>query len=429
MKYANISFLGKEVCNIGDNLQFMSIDYLYSCIDGINVADIIQIPYSELSTWKSDDGEKVFLPINFPFVEYFEKGLCGLFSEDIIPIFLGLTYLKPYLSQDEIEYLKRYEPIGCRDEYTYNTMQKYGIKAWLNGCMTLTSFHRRQKLADSIGKVYLVDVPEEIERRLPQSIISNAEKRTQLKRKEPNDCNINEYVSTRMREYKENAKLMITTRLHCAVPCISMGIPVILILPKVAYRFSWVERILPIYLPDEIGKIDWKVGVSSEVEKIKEVVLENAINIIKLRSNNRVIQMNKCNDISAFYSNRTRRDYYVEGFDPCVDYLKDKYDVDSEFEYAVWGLTWIAEMVCKYITDNYPNAKLVAVFDKNKKIIFQGIQTQKIESIGKENLYNIEVFVTAVAATTAAQRYFREIGKIDKYCLCYMDRKKLYDML
>ena len=417
MKFANISFIGREVCNIGDNVQLMAIDHLYACM-GIRENDIIRIPYNELSTWKSEDGEKALLPMNFPILEFFEKGLAGIFSADIVPVFLGLTYLKTYLKQDEVEYLKKHEPIGCRDEYTYNTMQKYGIQSYLNGCMTLTLSVKRKNLVNGAGKVYLVGVPQEIERKLPQSILTNAVRRTQTIPREEIGQDINEYVAGRMREYKENAKIVVTSLLHCAVPCISMGIPVILVLPKVSYRFSWIERILPIYTIDEIENIDWNVCVSNEVEEIKEEMLENAIEMIKTRLDDNAIQMQRCDGISAYFLNRVRRSYYVEGFDKMVAYLRANYSNDSEFDYAVWGLTWIAEMVCKYITDNYPNARLAAVFDKNKEILFEGIWSQKIESIEKEKLHNMEIFVTAGAATAAAQKYFEEIRKSDRFCLC-----------
>lgn len=256
MKYANISFIGREVCNIGDNLQCMAIDHLYECM-GIKPEEITYIPYSELSTWKSDDGEKVLLPLNFPFSLFAENGLAGILSEDIVPVFLGFTHVKPYLDENEVTYLKKYEPIGCRDEYTYNTMRKYGIKCWLNGCMVLTLFHKRENLIDGKGKVYLVDIPKSIEERLPEGILENAERESHDVRREAIGQDINEYVLGRMRVYEENARLVITTRLHCAVPCASMGIPVIILTPKVSYRLSWLEGIVPVYLSEEMENVEW----------------------------------------------------------------------------------------------------------------------------------------------------------------------------
>lgn len=421
MKYANISFIGKSDCNIGDNLQLLAIDHLYACM-GVKPGEIIQIPYGELSTWKSKDGEKVILPINFPFLQFNEKGLAGVFSEDIVPVFLGLTYVKPYLTEDEIAYLKKYEPVGCRDEHTYNTMQKYGIDSWLNGCMTLTLFEKRANVSKKRKKMYLVDVPQEIEDKLPRDIFTNnIEKRTHVISKESLISSINEYVAGRMREYEDEAKVIITTRLHCAVPCTSLGIPVILILPKVTYRFAWLERIVPVYLVDEMQNIDWNNCESkdfTQIEFIKEKMLKNAINMIESAGCN--IRMGECNTISSYFLDRTPKvpKYYMEDIEKSIDYLMENYSSTSEFDYAVWGLTYVAEMLCKHIIEYYPNAKLVAVFDKNQEICFEGIWSEKIEKT-KKDLHNVEVFVTAPAAIKAAKKYFEEIGKVDKFCLCY----------
>lgn len=415
MKYANISFIGKEVCNIGDNLQCMAIDHLYACM-GIKTDEIIYIPYHELSTWKSDNGEKVLLPLNFPFSLFSENGLAGLLSEDIVPVFLGFTHIKPYLDEEEIAYLKKHEPIGCRDEYTYNTMRKYGIQCWLNGCMVLTLFHKRENLLNGEGKVYLVDIPKSIEERLPKNILENAEKESHDVRREVVGQNINEYVADRMREYEKNASIIITTRLHCAVPCASMGIPVILLGSKVSYRFSWLEGIIPVYLAEEIENIEWNTcKIGEEVEEIKEKMLENAISMVKSKADNDIIQMKTCDVISSYFLNRTRRNYHVDNYEECVEYIKERYDKDSKFNYAVWALTYLAEMICKYIADNYPNAQLVEVFDKNRETIFEGIQSKQIEKIEKERLYHMEVFVTAGPAIYAAWKYFEEIGKTDKF--------------
>ena len=139
MKYANIMFHGKTKCNIGDNLQLLAIDKLYDYM-GLSPNDIIRIPYEELGTYKSKDGNPVILPINFPFLEYKEKGESERFSKDIIPVYLGCVLQKPELSEDEISFFERLQPIGCRDEYTFNLLKNNNINSWLNGCMSLCCF-------------------------------------------------------------------------------------------------------------------------------------------------------------------------------------------------------------------------------------------------------------------------------------------------
>ncbi|MHB9292886.1 hypothetical protein Holit_01999 [Hollandina sp. SP2] len=42
------------------------------------------------------------------------------------------------LSPAGIKYLKKHEPIGCRDYGTVKLLGKYGINAYFSGCLTLT---------------------------------------------------------------------------------------------------------------------------------------------------------------------------------------------------------------------------------------------------------------------------------------------------
>lgn len=422
MLYANIVFKGKNFCNLGDNLQLLAIDNLYRLM-GIKKEDVIDIPYDELKTWRPKTDEKAVLPINFPFLEYCEDGIGGLFSDYIEPVFLGLTIIKPYLSEPEIAYLKKYEPIGCRDEYTFQTLKKYNIQAWLNGCMTLTMYHKRNKAVGD-EKIFLIDVPQSIKEKLPQNIISKAEERTQVIRIDEITAQggAERYIECRYKEYRDNAAMIITTRLHVAVPCIAMGIPTVLIMPGVSFRFSWLERICPIYTEEEIDDINWNF-VPEDITDLQNRLIENAVNSIRRKYNNEyTFGVNKIEyELTEFFSNRIRKPYYVEGFTQTIDYIKEHYRAEDDFEYGIWGLTYIAEMICDYLEHYYPRARLVGVYDKNRKIKFKGIISKNIETENKDCVCNIVIFVTAWAATQSAENFFANIGKINKYCLCYGD--------
>lgn len=416
MKYANMDFVGKSICNLGDNLQLMAIDNLYEQF-GVEKKDVIRVPYEKLNTWKSATGERVLLPINFPFLEYPDEGrLSNFFSDDIEPIFLGLTYIKPYLDEKEVDYFKKHEPIGCRDEYTFQTMQKYGIQSWLNGCMTLTYFQKRE-VRDTQNQIFLVDVDEEIENKLPQYITSKAIRISQNVNRKSIKGEINLFVNNRFAEYSRNAKLVITSKLHCAVPCISIGIPVVLLMERVSFRFSWLEKLIPIYTIEDIGKIDWTQ--KTDAEEVKRKVLANALNMLQMKAEGHCGLLKEAEDISKLYLSRNRMNYYVEGYDRGIEYLIQKYDENSEFEYSVWGLTFIAEMLCHYIEEHYPKARLVQAFDNVKRCDFRKLNTCAIESVNWELLQHLEVLVTAWAATNAAKNYFELIGKDNRYCLCY----------
>jgi hypothetical protein len=416
IKYANITFLGKEVQNLGDNIQLSAIEKLYKYM-GVAEEEIIKIPYTELSTWHDENGEKVILPINFPFLEYKEKGIANTFSEDIIPIFLGLTLLKSRFSIDEIDYLKQYEPIGCRDEFTYQNLKKAGLKVWLNGCMTLTMFPNRQ-IEGSKKSVFLVDISDQLREFIPQEFIPYIRECSQIV-KITNSGNIKEITRQRYEQYRDEAKLIITSRLHCAIPCLAMGIPVILAVEKVSFRFSWVEKLLPIYTPDTFHKINWNPDLV-DVDNIKNKLLENATYRIQRRSQNTAL----INEITNFYLERERKPYFVEGFSETIDYIRNNWNKNKIVKYSFWGISYLSELIDDYIKENYPNAILLNAFDKYRKLCFRGIYTLPISEIETEKLKDMEVFITASVVTQEAKIIFSKIGKDDGFFLCYSDIMK-----
>ena len=60
------------------------------------------------------------------------------------------------LSNKGIDYLKKYEPIGCRDIDTMYLLQKNGVDAYFSGCMTLTLGEKYSSNQKS-GEIYFVD--------------------------------------------------------------------------------------------------------------------------------------------------------------------------------------------------------------------------------------------------------------------------------
>ena len=47
-----------------------------------------------------------------------------------------LDYISENQEYEEIIF-KKYEPIGCRDEYSCNYFRKHGIESYIMGCYTL----------------------------------------------------------------------------------------------------------------------------------------------------------------------------------------------------------------------------------------------------------------------------------------------------
>lgn len=86
-------------------------------------------------------------------------------SECINPFFISF-HLQPLIAKDlltvnAVNYLKRYEPIGCRDYGTKKLLEEKGIECYYSGCLTLTldlKYHTKIKTDD----IFIVDPYYEI---------------------------------------------------------------------------------------------------------------------------------------------------------------------------------------------------------------------------------------------------------------------------
>ena len=127
-----------------------------------------------------------------------------------------------------IDYFKSREPIGCRDTGTLNLMRQYGVEAYFSACMTLTI--RNPNLnKPRTDNIYIVDVKEG--NILPSSIAKKGKRLTHSLK----NADLRKFNSLRFARSYENllkystAKVVVTSRIHVALPCVAMGTPVIFI--------------------------------------------------------------------------------------------------------------------------------------------------------------------------------------------------------
>lgn len=409
MKYANIIMTRKGRITIGDDVQLLAIENLYRYM-GIDYNEVVRIPFNELATY---DGEYVVLPISFPLYAYSHGTAITQYSDKIIPVFLGYAILTDELDNAEISYLKKYEPIGCRDKFTLDVLRKHGIVSYLNGCMTAT-FPLRDN-SKEYKNIYCVDISEELDKYIPEDIKDKAiyTEHVFMTDECPNQSS-EEMARKVYNEYWENAKLVITTRLHAALPCLSRGIPVVLAKDNLSYRFAFLSKYIPLYSRDEFKDIDWN-PTPVDMEEMKLKILEHASKRVIDTYNDYKL---RC-EISEFYETAdTSRTPYFEAITDAIEYIEKNYKTDEEFRYSVWAVTQTADMVCRYIERNYPNAILEAVIDRKENVSFHN----KV-STSKEWLRNNRgtcCFVCAPAAMIEAKDYFEEINQ-EKYLMCWAD--------
>jgi hypothetical protein len=144
-------------------------------------------------------------------------------SPSITPIFVGFHVTDNFKTavSRHVDYLKMFEPIGVRDRATAVFLESLGIRTETTFCLTLTLPKRPRAPVD--GKVLIVDA-DNIQ--IPNVL---RKKSVRIHHLVPplNQGTILPFARALLEYYRDTASLVITKRLHAALPCIAMGIPVV----------------------------------------------------------------------------------------------------------------------------------------------------------------------------------------------------------
>jgi Capsular polysaccharide synthesis protein/Methyltransferase domain/Polysaccharide pyruvyl transferase len=193
------------------------------------------------------------------------------------PIYLGFhirLFQSPSLvSAAALDHYAAHGPIGCRDRYTLSLLRSHGVEVFLSHCLSLT-FPRRLPDPEQQTEVFVVSRDKRILDYLPPSLGSY----TFLSHYSgDHDFARNKVRAAEMLQtYRERAKLIITTMLHCALPAIAIGIPVVVFFPPnegAAYesakeRFSSLSELVRVFRHSEASWADWR-GYTPDVSALK----------------------------------------------------------------------------------------------------------------------------------------------------------------
>ncbi|MDM3850554.1 MAG: polysaccharide pyruvyl transferase family protein [Aphanizomenon gracile PMC627.10] len=201
--------------------------------------------------------------------------------DSLKPIFVGFHISRPELAQFKYrEYYDSVGPIGCRDTMTMKQLESIGVETFFSGCPTITlkrpNIERNDKIivVDSHIKKPAGHIPNPthlLSSLIPSSILEKAEFVTH---------NVENY-KYRWHGYKlkkavellklyASAKIVITSRLHCALPCLAFGTPCIFLHPNLDTdpRLVDYKSILNGYSsPTDKINIDWN---SPEVQDVTD---------------------------------------------------------------------------------------------------------------------------------------------------------------
>lgn len=215
MKLAGFSYPFSD--NLGDQIQSLAVERL------VGPADLL-VDREALAGFRSR--EPHLLVMNGWFAHDPASSLPP--SASLRPVFVGFHLTRTNATRAHVAapqvlaYVRRHAPIGCRDESTAAFLQRAGVPATVTHCLTLT-LARREK-PPPLGRVFVVDAPWVV---LPPALAKRALYLThcsspvhpeQSKRRKAEDL---------LAAYRDEATLVVTTRIHAALPCLAMGVPVV----------------------------------------------------------------------------------------------------------------------------------------------------------------------------------------------------------
>lgn len=226
MKYGVIVYIQTD--NIGDDiLSYAGMKYLPH-VDYVIDRESLDTFCPKQKEYVSVimNGWFLFNKFNWPPSPYINPKIIGIhFSNNN---FRGIG--DEYLDGLGQEYLKKNSPIGCRDTGTMEKMMSRNISAYLSGCLTLTL--SKFKNVENTDKYVLVDVPDILADKMQKELGPQRIERFShfvIPSERGAEWSIRcERVENILKKY-QGARLVITTRLHCALPCLALGTPVILI--------------------------------------------------------------------------------------------------------------------------------------------------------------------------------------------------------
>lgn len=301
--------------NIGDDFQCIAAKYFLP-----KNADKIMIDREQMNTYS---GKKVNLIANGWYMHHPENWPP---SKDISPLLTsihisnvrqrnGKIPMNYMFSKDSIEYMKKHSPIGCRDIFTYKMLQKKGIPSYFSGCMTLTLRTRRTQRKDYIC---LVDPSKELE----DFVKEKTKREVVIVRPEKKDWPVD--YKQRIGEAEKilqvyaNAHMVITGRLHGALPSLAMGTPVLLLTGKFGdERYEGLKYFLNYAVLSDLYQGKYPIDFENPMENPQEylVVKNNLEKIVisYIKGNKSKLDFEKIHDENIEAMNRAKKrtiDFY-----------------------------------------------------------------------------------------------------------------------
>ena len=252
MEIGVLGYIGSR--NIGDYIQTKAV------IDMIHPINHKILDREGLNKFK---GSKLKTIINGWFMENPKNWPP---NNNISPLFISF-HINPSAERDllkpeSLNYLKQYEPIGCRDTYTQNLLQKNGIKSYHSSCITTTfnrdnyitnktqpegvivigafdrlnpsiDFSSIYRLLLSLIKYPILKLKYLLKKQSFENHLRNqnlvVKRYQQITKRKISSHNQGLKLANDMLKEIAKSEIIITSRIHAALPALAMGLKVIFI--------------------------------------------------------------------------------------------------------------------------------------------------------------------------------------------------------
>ena len=286
-------------------------------------------------------------------------------------------------------------------------MRSHAIPAFLYGCVT--AILPARDFTQGGKKVFYVDVPESFEvycRENSKELSKNIIRLSHICGEERifDQQYIKKITQELLKLYREEAGLVVTSRLHCMSPCMAIGIPVIPVTDNISPRMGWIDRFLKIFTPENYSSIEWEGQVVC-YEKTKALMLDIAIKkIMEVEK-----RFGEQADLSYYYETRDKSCY--GNFYWRI--LKELPEERKGFlEYILWGAGQIGMNAQQVIHEAFPNSRLKAVIDSYCTGTFFGVPILKPESL--KDYEKEYIFITTHSGEKCARKFLESLGKKEK---------------
>ncbi|MBC8577487.1 polysaccharide pyruvyl transferase family protein [Yanshouia hominis] len=409
--YWNDSWNQKALLNVGDAAEYLAVEQIYRSM-GIDSSQIFRISIPELTSYR---GESLIVALNIALDSYVGYNMIlERLSPDIIPVFLGMSFTSADLSPQQIECLKRYAPIGCRDERSYLRMQSLGIPCYLNGCVASVLQIKAREIPKLHNKILMIDVPYGVLQHIPQELkedIVFLNQEIYCKKSEmPQNFLPSDWAKGVMAYYGSKPRMVVTSRFHGAVLALANDIPAVITLEKYTFRFSWLRNYCPIYTEETFRQIQWNPA-SVDYGSVRSLMNEVAEQRIREVAGHYQKLLTLTDLQRSTVSEEAESSNQVLYYQRVWKEIQKTWDPQKEYSYGFWGVNENTRALLSLIRENYPKARLTDIYDMFKTVSYEGLVSKAPRELGRyRNQQDYYVIVTAYLASRVVPDICDECG-------------------